>query len=43
MKGIVEGNVKDYVEVHFGEDGLAVVYCGYAYVGAGGIISKLNF
>ena len=38
VKGIVGGNGKDSGEIRFGEEGLAVVYLGDAYVGAGGII-----
>ena len=38
MKGIVGGNSKDYGEVRFEEEILAVVYRGDVHVGAGGII-----
>ena len=38
MKDIVGRNAKDSGEVRFGEEGVAVVYHGYAHVGAGGII-----
>ena len=38
MKGTVGGNAKDYGEVCFGEEGLAVVYHIYTHSGPEGII-----
>ena len=38
MKGTVGGNAEDSGEIRFGEEGLAVVYCVDAHVGAGVII-----
>ena len=34
-RGIIGGNAKYYGEVRFEEEGLKVVYCGYAQVGSG--------
>ena len=42
MKRIVGGDAEDSGEVHFGEEGLAVIYRGDTHIGAGLTILSYN-